>query len=85
MDEKQGEQELDRVLNAYDSKIGENMSIEVIKNRKGEKILKVQGFKDIIVNEQYGNEGDEDDEEQTLFVNLNRLCQGQKRQKAIKN
>ena len=60
-----------------------DISVEVIQNRKGEKILKVSGFKDKMTNDQYGDEvgdRDEEDEEQTLFVNLNRLCKDQKNQ-----
>ena len=40
------------------------MKFNIIKNRKGEKILSIQGFK----NEEYGDEADD-----TVFVNLNKL------------
>jgi hypothetical protein len=50
-------------LNEYQSKVVNDISIEVIKNRKGEKILKVSGFKDFMDNDQYGNEDDNQEDE----------------------
>ena len=40
------------------------MQFNIIKNRKGEKILSIKGYK----NDEYGEEADD-----TVFVNLNKL------------
>ena len=40
------------------------MQFNIIKNRKGEKILSIKGFK----NDEYGEDADD-----TVFVNLNKL------------
>lgn len=60
------------------------MKFKVIKNRKGESILTIEGFQ----NEEdlqrralakYGSENDEDsdDDDKTLFINLNRVIKDQ--------
>lgn len=51
------------------------MQFNVIYNRKGEKILKIHGFNEKNGLEAYGQETDdhEEEEDKTLFVNLNRL------------
>ena len=49
------------------------MEFVVQKNRKGEKVLTVKGFKD--KEPEYGQEDNSDSEDKTLFINLNKLFQ----------
>lgn len=52
------------------------MQFNVIANRKGEQVLKINGFKrKADAFEGYGEEDDDrnQDDENTLFINLNRL------------
>ena len=55
--------------NAHD-----NMQFNVILNRKGEKILTIHGYNEDNFNQDnYGAEDNDNKDDKTLFVNLNRL------------
>lgn len=54
------------------------MQFNVILNRKGEKILKIEGYNEAnIYGDLYGVEDDGNREDKTMFVNLNRLVKNQ--------
>ena len=65
---------IDAVINSRKLKSNENhhgMQFEVIINKKREKVLQIIGFKE--KEPEMGEDSDEINNNQTLFVNLNRI------------